>query len=60
MEELALSPNEKGDINLSLAIKIEELKAKLFQIKNDEEKEKECTLNVVVQNKRQKRLIDEI
>jgi len=60
LEELALTPNEKGDVNLALAVKIEELKAKFAQIKNENEIEKNYTLTVVVQNKRQKKLIDEI
>lgn len=60
LEKLALTPNEKGDINLALAVKIEELKAKFTQMKAEKENEKEFTLNVIVQNKRQKKLIDEI
>lgn len=60
LEKLALTPNEKGDINLALAVKIEELKAKFAQMKAEKENEKEFTLNVIVQNKRQKKLIDEI
>lgn len=60
LEELALTPNEKGDINLALAVKIEELKAKFAQLKCESEDEKKYNLTVVVQNKRQKKLIDEI
>lgn len=60
LEELALTPNEKGDINLALAVKIEELKAKFAQFRNENDNEKNYTINVVVQNKRQKKLIDEI
>lgn len=60
LEELALLPNEKGDINLALAVKIEELKAKFAQLKFENENEKNYNLTVIVQNKRQKKLIDEI
>ena len=59
LEKLALTPNEKGDVNLSLAVKIEELKAKFAQLKV-EENEKNYVLNIYVKNKRQKKLIDEI
>ncbi|MCD8025036.1 MAG: hypothetical protein LUE64_05830 [Candidatus Gastranaerophilales bacterium] len=58
LEKLALMPNEKGEVNLALAVKIEELKAKFAQMKI--ENENNCQLNVFVQNKRQKKLIDEI
>ncbi|MDO5437523.1 MAG: hypothetical protein Q4F80_04935 [bacterium] len=60
LEKLALTPNEKGDVNLALAVKIEELKAKFAQIKQENENEKNYILNVVVKNKTQKKLIDEI
>ena len=60
LEKMALTPNEKGDINIALAVKIEELKAKFAQMKIEQESEKNFTLNVVVQTKRQKKLIDEI
>ena len=60
LEILALTPNEKGDVNLALAVKIEELKAKFAQIKFEEDDKKKYNLEVVVQNKRQKKLVDEI
>ncbi len=60
LEKMALTPNEKGDINIALAVKIEELKAKFAQMKIESENEKNFTLNVIVQTKRQKKLIDEI
>lgn len=60
LEILALTPNEKGDINLALAVKIEELKAKFAQIKFEENNNKKYDLEVFVQNKRQKKLVDEI
>ncbi len=60
LEKLALTPNEKGDVNLALAVKIEELKAKFAQNKFEDEKEKNYVINVVVKNKRQKKLLDEI
>ena len=60
LEKMALTPNEKGDINIALAVKIEELKAKFAQMKIECENEKNFTLNVIVQTKRQKKLIDEI
>lgn len=60
LEKMALTPNEKGDINIALAVKIEELKAKFAQMKIESENEKKFTLNVIVQTKRQKKLIDEI
>ncbi len=60
LEKLALIPNEKGDINLALAVKIEELKAKFAQMKQENESENKYNLTVVVKNNRQKKLIDEI
>ncbi len=60
LEKLALTPNEKGDVNLALAVKIEELKAKFAQNKFEDEKEKNYVINVVFKNKRQKKLLDEI
>ncbi len=60
LEKMALTPNEKGDVNIALAVKIEELKVKFTQMKTEIETEKSCTLNVVVQNKRLKKLIDEM
>ena len=60
LEKLALIPNEKGDINLALAVKIEELKAKFAQMKQENEIENKYNLTVVVKNNRQKKLIDEI
>lgn len=60
LEKMALTPNEKGGINIALAVKIEELKAKFAQMKIESENEKNFTLNVIVQTKRQKKLIDEI
>ena len=60
LEKLAMTPNEKGDVNLALAVKIEELKAKFAQIKNEDELENIYTLKVYVKNQRQKKLIDEI
>ena len=60
LEQLALTPNEKGDVNLALAVKIEELKAKFAQLKSENENEKKYSLTVVVKNKHQKKLIDEI
>ncbi len=60
LEKLAMSPNEKGDINLALAVKIEELKAKFAQMKFENEDEKKYVLNIYVKNQRQKKLIDEI
>lgn len=59
LEKIALTPNEKGDINLALAVKIEELKAKFAQVQT-EEINKNYTLNVFVLNKRQKEIIDKI
>ncbi len=59
LEKIALTPNEKGDINLALAVKIEELKAKFAQVQTDEIN-KNYTLNVFVLNKRQKEIIDKI
>lgn len=56
LEKLALTPNEKGGVNLALAVKIEELKAKFAQIKQENENEKNYILNVVVKNKTQKNL----
>ena len=47
LEKIALTPNEKGDINLALAVKIEELKAKFAQVQTDEIN-KNYTLNVFV------------
>ena len=49
---MALTPNEKGDINIALAVKIEELKAKFAQMKIECENEKNFILNVIVQTKR--------
>ncbi len=61
LEILALTPNEKGDVNLALAVKIEELKAKFTQMESENDAgQKGYILNVYVQNKRQKKLIDEI
>ena len=60
LEKMALTPNEKGDVNLALAVKIEELKAKFAQIKHENENEKNYNLTVVVKNKRLKKLVDEI
>lgn len=59
LEKLALTPNEKGDVNLALAVKIEELKAKFAQINLEEEK-KNYILNVIVQNKTLKEIVDRI
>lgn len=59
LEKLALTPNEKGDVNLALAVKIEELKAKFAQINLEEEK-KSYILNVIVQNKTLKEIVDRI
>ena len=39
LENLALMPNEKGEVNLALAVKIEELKAKFAEEKSENEKE---------------------
>ncbi len=60
LEVLALTPNEKGDVNLALAVKIEELKAKFAQIKFESENEKKYNLTVVVQNKRLKKIVEDI
>ena len=50
LEKIALTPNEKGDMNLALAVKIEELKAKFAQVQTDEIN-KNYTLNVFVLKK---------
>lgn len=60
LEKLALTPNEKNEINLSLAVKIEELKAKFAQMKSEIEKENNFYLEVFVLNRRQKKLVDDI
>ena len=60
LEKLALTPNEKNEINLSLAVKIEELKAKFAQMKYEIEKENNFHLEVFVLNRRQKKLVDDI
>ena len=60
LENLALMPNEKGEVNLALAVKIEELKAKFAQMKSENEKENNFRLEIFVLNKRHKKLIDEI
>ena len=60
LENLALMPNEKGEVNLALAVKIEELKAKFAQMKYENEKENNFRLEIFVLNKRHKKLIDEI
>lgn len=60
LENLALVPNEKGEVNLALAVKIEELKAKFAQMKSENEKENNFRLEIFVLNKRHKKLIDEI
>lgn len=60
LETLALTPNEKGDVNLALAVKIEELKAKFAQMKFEDEVEKNYNLNVTVETKRLKKIVDEI
>ncbi len=58
LEILAMTPNEKGDINLALAVKIEELKAKFAQMKMEDKSEDNYILKVFVKNKRQKKLVD--
>lgn len=60
LENFALMPNEKGEVNLALAVKIEELKAKFAQMKSENEKENNFRLEIFVLNKRHKKLIDEI
>ena len=60
LENLALMPNEKGEVNLALAVKIEELKEKFAQMKSENEKENNFRLEIFVLNKRHKKLIDEI
>ena len=60
LENLALMPNEKGEVNLALAVKIEELKAKFAQMKSENEKENNFRLEIFVLKKRHKKLIDEI
>lgn len=60
LENLALMPNEKGEVNLALAVKIEELKAKFAQMKSENEKGNNFRLEIFVLNKRHKKLIDEI
>ena len=60
LEQLALTPNEKGDINISLAVKIEELKAKFAQMRIDNDFENKYVLNVTVKNQHQKKIIEEI
>ena len=60
LENLALMPNEKGEVNLALAVKIEELKAKFAQMKSENEKENNFRLEIFVLNNRHKKLIDEI
>lgn len=61
LENLALTPNEKGEINLSLAVKIEELKLKLLQTTSSSDSpSSNKPIEVFVQNKRQKKIVDEI
>ena len=43
LEKMALTPNEKGDINIALAVKIEELKARVLALLNRVKKAPEST-----------------